>query len=232
MIFSFCYFAQERGSDIHAKMSPEETICMKCQNLFSGKNKIFQNCCMLKFVPSMLSVNSIEPEDGKKCIFWHVRQAKLRSACASPQPDQSRRCTPEGTLDPAHAYSSEFSLCAYAIQYNIFTNSRIQLHEFTNSTSRIQLQEFNSWIREVEFVNSWSWIREFVKLNSWSGIREVEFVNSWSWIREFVKLNSRSGIREVEFVNSWSWNREFVKLKSWIRKAEIVNSWSWNLELM
>ena len=28
------------GFDISCKISPEETICMKCQSLFSGKNKI------------------------------------------------------------------------------------------------------------------------------------------------------------------------------------------------
>ena len=37
MIFS--YFSQKIGSDISSKLSPEETICMKCQSLFSGENK-------------------------------------------------------------------------------------------------------------------------------------------------------------------------------------------------
>ena len=35
----FSYFSQKTGSDILCKLSPLETICMKCQNLFSGKNK-------------------------------------------------------------------------------------------------------------------------------------------------------------------------------------------------
>ena len=35
----FSYFSQETGFGISCKLSPLETICMKCQNLFSGKNK-------------------------------------------------------------------------------------------------------------------------------------------------------------------------------------------------
>ena len=31
------YFSQKTGSDISCKLSPLETICMKCQNLFSGE---------------------------------------------------------------------------------------------------------------------------------------------------------------------------------------------------
>ena len=110
--------------------------------------------------------------------------------------------------------------------FQLYINSRFQLHEFTistsqihgfnftNSTSRIQLLNSWSWIHEVVFVNSWSWIREFVKLKSWNRevefmIRKVEFMSSWSWIRE------------VEIVNWWSWNREFVKLKIWINEVEM-----------
>ena len=35
MIF-FYYFSQQTGFDIACKLSPLETICMTCQNLFSG----------------------------------------------------------------------------------------------------------------------------------------------------------------------------------------------------
>ena len=35
----FSYFSQKTGYDISCKLSPKETICMKCQILFSGKNK-------------------------------------------------------------------------------------------------------------------------------------------------------------------------------------------------
>ena len=44
----FSYFSQKIGFDISCKLSPEETICMKWQSQFSGKNeKKFQNvvCC-------------------------------------------------------------------------------------------------------------------------------------------------------------------------------------------
>ena len=32
------YFSQKTGFDISCKLSPQETICMKCQILFPGKN--------------------------------------------------------------------------------------------------------------------------------------------------------------------------------------------------
>ena len=35
----FSYFSQKTGYDISCKLSPKETVCMKCQILFSGKNK-------------------------------------------------------------------------------------------------------------------------------------------------------------------------------------------------
>ena len=42
----FLTFPRKIGFGISCKLSPEETICMKCQNLFLGKiRKIFQNVC-------------------------------------------------------------------------------------------------------------------------------------------------------------------------------------------
>ena len=35
----FSYFYRKIGFAISCKLSPQETICMKCQSLFSGKNK-------------------------------------------------------------------------------------------------------------------------------------------------------------------------------------------------
>ena len=42
-------------------MFPLEMICMKCQILFSVKKKEEKNpeCCLLKFLPSMLSVKNL-----------------------------------------------------------------------------------------------------------------------------------------------------------------------------
>ena len=34
----FSHLSQKIGFDISCKLSPEETVCMKCQNLFNGKN--------------------------------------------------------------------------------------------------------------------------------------------------------------------------------------------------
>ena len=35
----FSYFSQKTGYDISCRLSPKETICMKCHILFSEKNK-------------------------------------------------------------------------------------------------------------------------------------------------------------------------------------------------
>ena len=46
------YFFQKIGFDISCKLSPKETICMKCQSLFSGKNK--------KNIVKLLSVEFVQ----------------------------------------------------------------------------------------------------------------------------------------------------------------------------
>ena len=43
----FSYFSQKIGFDISCKLSPEETICMKHQSLFSGKNKKISSIFLL-----------------------------------------------------------------------------------------------------------------------------------------------------------------------------------------
>ena len=48
----FSYFSQKTGFDISCKLSPKETICMKCLILFSGKNmKNISNVVRWKFYP-------------------------------------------------------------------------------------------------------------------------------------------------------------------------------------
>ena len=52
MLFFFFYFTQKTGFDISHNLSPLQTICKKCQNLFSGENKkIFQYVICWKFYP-------------------------------------------------------------------------------------------------------------------------------------------------------------------------------------
>ena len=56
----FSYFSLKTGFDISCKLSPMETIYMKCQNLFSGKNKKNITIChLLKILPTELSVNEV-----------------------------------------------------------------------------------------------------------------------------------------------------------------------------
>ena len=53
----FSYNSQKIGFEISCKLhvSPEKTICMKCQSLFSGKNKRnISKCCLPKNLHSML----------------------------------------------------------------------------------------------------------------------------------------------------------------------------------
>ena len=57
-LMMFSYFSQKTGSDISCKLSPLETICMKCQNQFSGKNKKNISIChLLKILYRVLSIN-------------------------------------------------------------------------------------------------------------------------------------------------------------------------------
>ena len=59
MIFLFSF--QKTGFDISCKLSPMETICMKCQILFSVKiKKNISKCCLLKILPRVLSDNDRE----------------------------------------------------------------------------------------------------------------------------------------------------------------------------
>ena len=66
----FSYFSQKTGFAISCKLSPLETICMKCQILFSRekKRKNISKCCLLKILPRVPNVNP-----GKYWpIFWHL----------------------------------------------------------------------------------------------------------------------------------------------------------------
>ena len=54
----FSYFSQKTGFDISCKLSPLETICMKCQSCFLSKiRKNISICCLLKILPRVLSLN-------------------------------------------------------------------------------------------------------------------------------------------------------------------------------
>ena len=54
----FSYFSQKTWFDISCKLSPMETISMKCQILFSGQKirKNISKCCLLKLLHSMLNI--------------------------------------------------------------------------------------------------------------------------------------------------------------------------------
>ena len=55
----FLIFFQKTGFDISCKLSPKETICMKCHILFSEKNKKnISKCRLLKILPRVLSVKA------------------------------------------------------------------------------------------------------------------------------------------------------------------------------
>ena len=54
----FSYFSQKTGFDSSCKLSPMETICMKCQILFSGKNKkTIANLSSTELVKRVIKVN-------------------------------------------------------------------------------------------------------------------------------------------------------------------------------
>ena len=57
----FSYFSMKTGFYISCKLSSKETICMKWQILFSGKNKKnISKCRLLKILPRVLSVKQTQ----------------------------------------------------------------------------------------------------------------------------------------------------------------------------
>ena len=58
----FFYFSQKTGSNISCKLSHIETICMKCQSLFSVKNKENISKCHL--------LNFYQAPDFFFCFYW------------------------------------------------------------------------------------------------------------------------------------------------------------------
>ena len=56
----FSYFSQKTGFDILCKLSPLLTICLKCQILFSWKNK--KNIINLLFAELAQRVVKVKPE--------------------------------------------------------------------------------------------------------------------------------------------------------------------------
>ena len=71
----FPYFFQKTGFGSSCKLSPLETICMKCQNMFSGKK-----CRLLKFLPSVLSLKRM---DTPKRVWQHFVKRDLQSVVFS-----------------------------------------------------------------------------------------------------------------------------------------------------
>ena len=58
----YLYFSQKIGFGISCRLSP---IYMKCQILFSGKNKSISKCHLLKFLPKVLSFMKALQGTGK-----------------------------------------------------------------------------------------------------------------------------------------------------------------------
>ena len=60
----FSYFSKKIGFDNSCKLSPKETICMRCQGLVFGKNKKnTPKCSLLKILPNMLSAKEQPDQD-------------------------------------------------------------------------------------------------------------------------------------------------------------------------
>ena len=58
IVFFFFFFFQNTGFDISCKLSSMETICMKCEVLFSGKNKKnITNVFSSEFAQRVVKVN-------------------------------------------------------------------------------------------------------------------------------------------------------------------------------
>ena len=71
MVVFLIFFSQETGFDTSCKLSPLQTFCMECQNLFSGENKKNISVCrLLKILFTVLRV--------KRCICPYVYQRGIK----------------------------------------------------------------------------------------------------------------------------------------------------------
>ena len=68
------YFSQKTGFEISCKLSPEETIRIKCQSLFSGKNEKYHQFAELG-------------QRHVKVIFWECCVRKVKSIHSLDIPD-------------------------------------------------------------------------------------------------------------------------------------------------
>ena len=79
--FVLGFFLQKIGFDILCKLSSKETVCVKCQSLFSGRKKKNISKCLLKFFYQHARVkNTVELQwlehlwdHGKVFESWVVR---------------------------------------------------------------------------------------------------------------------------------------------------------------
>ena len=118
------------GFDISCKLSPLDTVCMKCEILFSGKiKKNISKCRPLKILPRMLSIKNVFSLLEMKawwcirriafdfCLWWVVPcenvssgicgQPRPRSTCASAQCDQGLHSPLAETFDGTEYMNGE-----------------------------------------------------------------------------------------------------------------------------
>ena len=81
-------FSTKTGFDISCKWSPKETICMKCQILFSGKKKKKIYIYIYQFV---ICCNS--PESGKRVKAMGHNLVVQLCTCQAEQEHKSRKYT-------------------------------------------------------------------------------------------------------------------------------------------
>ena len=75
----FLIYSRKTGFDISCKFSPLEKICMKCQILFSGKNKkIYRYFCRLLNLPRLwLKLNPCFT-DKLYALLWYERKGYIK----------------------------------------------------------------------------------------------------------------------------------------------------------
>ena len=82
--FFFFFFSRKTGSDIPCKLSPQETICMKCQSLLFGKNKKDISKCRLLIFYAAYQAFRINLDTVVKKIFGkHINYTLTQYFCSS-----------------------------------------------------------------------------------------------------------------------------------------------------
>ena len=177
----FSYFSWKIGCDTSCKLSPQETICMKCQILFSRKDKKnISKCRLLKFLPSIQSVNLRK----KSC---HLAESFF---CTDVY-GLLKNINKESALDKRGIQKKHFFLFflflhKYTLYYSSAASHNIMLVVFINPCPAEYIKSHAHFQFSVNQI-TWSRLLIHIHILNDKQCRSRSLEANWSWSTLFVK---------------------------------------------